>query len=317
VTDTGESGSGSRGSAWSSGKSILRIIRDNLVNSATVSVALYAFIRGLVTPYTAKDIAFLLSTIVGLLGLNALDGFIERRVQLKGIETTIRRASSSAIKIEVDMAHVRGDLTTLALAVSGLRLGASATQLLIERPEVPRDRLRHAKCICWTGVTLRTSLRQRLTDLRTALEHNASLTILMIDPSNYVLKNELCLREGVRYEYIDAVLTSTILNLQLLADSPPEGISYSLGWHRYFPTCGLLIIDPDDGDGICYVEPYHADRSKETTFIVHATTDAAWFRFFMDQFHAMRQRAEVYKVTGPADVEEAAQRGADAKQGQT
>lgn len=288
---------------------LARFVLDNLVDSATVAVALYALVRGLLSGFTSKDVPFLLSTIVGLLALHSIDGFIERQGRLREITNTVRSVGASAHQVSSELGTIRDGVEGVALAVSGLRLGASATQLLVDAPEVPRDRLVHATKILWCGVTLRSSLRQRLPDLRAAISHGADICLLVVDPSKVRLKDELTFREGVKYEYIDAVLKSTVLNLQLLSNNVPAGGQYYLGLHRVLPTYGLLIIDPDDSDGICYLELYHPDMGRQCSIVIHATADAAWFSFFVDQFEAMRRQAEVYRIRTPADVELAVTRG--------
>jgi hypothetical protein len=291
-----------------------RLARDNLVTVLTIGVALYALGRGLFIPYTAANDVFLLAVIVGLMGFNAVDGLIERHVRLREMDTKIRKLSLAAEQTTKDLAALNDGLAAVGLSVSGLRLGSSATQLLIEQPSIPAERIQRAAKIYWSGVTLRSSLRQRLNDLKVALAHGADIRLLIIDPSNTQLKEELTVRQGEKYEYVDAVLKSTVLNLQLLADTEPDGASFQLGLHRVFPTYGLTILDPDDPDGVCYVELYHSKRSKESTFVVHATADAAWYRFFVDQFQAMMNRSAVFEIRRPPDVDAAVERGASYEQ---
>jgi hypothetical protein len=287
-----------------------RFARDNLIDLTTVGVALYTVIRGEVAGFTGKDVPFILSVVVGLLALHSVDGFIERQVRLRDITATVRHTGSSADQAAKDLALLRDEVEVVRLSVKGLRLGASATQLLLDDVDIPHDRMMHARKIYWCGVTLRSRLRQRLTDLGIALAHGADIRILIVDPSKVRLKDELTFREGVKYEYIDAVLKSTLLNLQLLAENLPDGGWYQLGLHRVLPAYGLLILDPDDPDGVCYVEPYHPDRRRQSFVVVHATTDAAWFQFFTEQFDTMMSQAELYRIISPTDVERAAERGA-------
>jgi hypothetical protein len=288
----------------------LRFLRDNLVDLATVAVAFYFLIKGQVSGFAAKDVPALLSVVVGLIGLNSVELLIDRQVRLRKITAAVERANSSADTVADSIVELQQQVRTVGLSVSALRLGASATQLLVERPEIPRERIMHAEKIYWSGVTLRSSLRQQLHDLNIAISHGADVRILIIDPSKIRLKDELTFREDVKYEYIDAILKSTELNLQLLASGLPPGSGYRLGLHRVLPSYGMLILDPDDSDGVCYVELYHPEKSRQTTFVVHATADAAWFRFFVDQFDATLKRSEVYRIMTTLDVENAVKRGA-------
>jgi hypothetical protein len=269
-----------------------RLARDNLITFTTIVIALYAFIRDQFEPYVNTDVPFLLAVVVGLLGLNAVDGLIDRQVKLRELGNKVEQ---------------------LGFSINGIRLGSSATQLLLEQVDIPSDRLKRAARIYWTGVTLRSTLRLRLNDLEFALAHGSDLRILIIDPSSDRLKQELAFREQAKIDYIDAVLMSTMLNLQILAEKAPADASFRLGLHRNFPAYGLTILDPDDPDGVCYVELYHPLRKQECVFVVHATADAAWFRFFVDQFHAMAQQAAVFEIRSPGDVDAAAATGADGR----
>jgi hypothetical protein len=267
---------------------------------------LYIVIRGRIDAYDAHDVPLLLSLVVGLLGLNALDGLVDRKSKLSTISAEVAAAADEARATATELTALQGRVESLRLSLDALHVGATATQLLADHIDVPRESIQRARRIYWSGVTLRAKLRQCLPDLGVALSHDADVTFLMVDPAAKPLKKELTVREGIKYEYIDSVLNSTLLNLQLLAEDMPDGAMFHLGFHQVFPSYGLVIINPDDVDGVCYVELYHPNNRGEAMFVVHATADAFWFRFFVEQFGALAAKCRSYDINAPDDVERVA-----------
>lgn len=289
------------------------LIRNNITPFVTVMISLYVLVRGQVEAYGANDIPVLLSFVVGLLGLNALEGLIDRKNRLVEISsgvTATREATSTASE---ELVTLRNDIRELRLSLDALHVNATATQLLSDGIEIPREAFQRARKIYWSGVTLRVSLRQYLFDLEKALSHDADLTFLIIDPAVEHLKSELAIREGSKYEHVGSVLDSTQLNFQLLAKHLPRQGFFRLGMHQVFPTYGLIILNPDDEDGVCYVEMYHPNNRRRAVFVVHATADASWFRFFVEQFDAMLTKCRYYDVYTPNDVERAVKKTPNAQ----
>jgi hypothetical protein len=134
------------------------------------------------------------------------------------------------------------------------------------------------------------------------LRHGADLSLLILDPASAALRAELNVRQQATPDLIDGVLASTMLNLQVLADNVPRHSFFRLGFHPVFPSYGLTILDPDDDDGLCFVEMYPTNKRAGATFVVHAVADAAWFKYFVEEFVALRSQARVYEIHGPADV---------------
>jgi hypothetical protein len=291
---------GSRSTAW-------RLLRDNATPAAIVGLALYAIIRGQIENYDAGDVPFLMSVVAGLIGLTAVDSFIERKSRLTEMAAELRRLEAHGQAARQTDSEVQRELTDIRLAVSALQHGAAASTFLADDQEIPRERFQRARTIYWTGVTLRVRLRQRLRDLGVALEHGADLSLLIIDPQPDELREELTVREKVQRNFVDGVFSSTLLNLQLLAGKVPRQVSFRLGFHPVFPTVGLTIFDPDDADGVCYVEIYPTEKGSGATFVVHASADPIWFRYFVGEFVTQRERARVYEVRNPSDVEAAVQ----------
>lgn len=283
-------------------------LRDNTIFFATVGVAGYVVIRGQVYGYQQTQLPFLINLLIAVLGLNAVDSIIERN-------TRSAKMSRGMINLQHGTAEVRRELTGLheqlvsaRLILDGLSINAVASQFLREDASIPRDRLRRARTIYWSGVTLQSSLRQHLPDLGSALAHGASLHVLVLDPGSRELRKELAVREKAKAEYVDGVLKSMLLNLQILASGLALGNSYRLGFHQIFPTYGLTIIDPEDADGVCIIDIYHPDRRHCSAFSVHATTDAAWFSFFVSQFRALMDTCTAHVIWSPEDVEDAVSR---------
>lgn len=286
---------GRRGSAaW-------RLLRDNVTPAMTVGFALYAIVRGQVDGYDAQDLPFLMSVVVGLIGLTAVDSFIERKGRLSEIASKLQALEQHGLAARQSATDVERELADLRLALSALQHGAAASTFLTEDEAIPRERFQRARTIYWTGVTLRVKLRQRLGDLETALKHGVDLSLLIVDPALEELRAELAVRETVQCNVIEGILSSTLLNLQLLAAKVPRRAFFRLGFHPVFPPCGLTIFDPEDADGVCYVELYPTEKRGGPTFVVHASADPVWFRYLVAEFVAQRERARRYEIRLPAD----------------
>jgi hypothetical protein len=282
---------------------VLRLIAENVTGTAIVLLAINVLLQEYLNGYEAEDVPFLLSVVVGILGLTAVDWFVDRKLRLGEITNSLGGLRLQAAELSAQLGSANGRLSELWLLADALKAGAGAGQLLHDRPEVPRERIRRARKILWSGVTLRSSLGQRLPDLMTAMLHRADLTILIADPSSRSLREELVYREGVRDDYVEGVFLSTLLNLQVLAERLPQGASFELGFHSVHPTYGLLIIDPDDEDGLSYVDLYHPEQQVSSSFVLHAAQDSHWFRIFVEQFREWTTRARTVCIRNPSDVE--------------
>ncbi len=282
---------------------LLSGIREHALTVATLGVAAYVIIRGELEGYKATQLAFLIALLIAILGLNALDSIVDRSTRSPRVSRQLSQLEIQLRESRADVGAVAEKLRHVELILDGLRLDAVASQFLHDEVDIPRERLRRAGMVYWSGVTLRASLRLHLAELGTALSHGARLTVLVADPSSERLVSELVDREKAKREYIDGVLKSMVLNMQVLASHLPAGHSFRLGFHQTYPTYGLTIIDPDEPDGICLVDIYHPDRDACSSFNVHATADAAWFAFFVKEFHALLAACRTSDVEEPNDVE--------------
>lgn len=281
-------------------------IRDNLLLVATLTIAGYVVIRGELVGFQQKELPFLVALLLAVLGLNAIDSIIDRNTRTTRMNQRLNTLIGRADVSFGELSTLQSQLSNIELVLNGLKLNAVASQFLHDQAEVPRERLRRATTIYWSGATLQASLRQRLPDVGMALSHGASLFILVLDPASRELTRELTTREHAKEEYISGVLKSMILNLQVLAGRLSVGNFFRLGFHQVFPTYGITILDPEDPDGLCIVELYNPDGEACATFNVHATTDAAWFALFVDQFRASMNSCRLSNIWNPDDVEAAA-----------
>lgn len=282
---------------------ILFLLRDNLVYAATLGIAAYVVIRGEIYGYQQSQLPFLISLLIAVLGLNAVDSLIERNTRTGKVDKTLTKLLQNNALTGHGLAELQAQMTTARLLLDGLSINAVATQFLRDEVHIPRDRLRRARTIYWSGVTLRMTLRQYLPDISAALSYGANLRLLVLDPTSKDLRRELVSREHAKDEYIDGVLKSMLLNLQLLASNLTPGNSFMLGFHQIYPTYGLIILDPEDPDGMCVVDIYHPNRQSCATFSLHATTDAAWFAFFVSQFRTLMTTCRDHVIWNPDDVE--------------
>lgn len=282
-----------------------------LVSSFTAAVIIglstYIVIRGQVRSYGEQDLPFLLSVLVGLMGLMALDWIIERKYALSSLKKTVDAlAAGQQASVEAAQGLDRR-IDKLSFDVSGIGSGANIGRFLESDVRIPHERLKRARKVLWSGVSLEYVLPLGLKDLEKAVKHRAEICILIADPYSDEVAADLRKRSGAKKDRLDGFLGSAMLNLQLLAMEVPDDFSFRLGFHQTFPSYGLLIIDPDDEDGICHVRLHHPDQQENCSFVLHATRDEYWFNVFVRQFREWESMAEVTRVSRPVDVGNGAQ----------
>lgn len=292
---------GKRDTVSSSPKGLLGLTP---VTFFTTGLALYSVVRGMFWGFEENELLFLLAIVTGLLGMEAFNSALERRSQSRPLRRQLAEMSKRQEESATTLVDALERFDQMQLSINGLRLGAGAGQLLLTEFDIPRDRMQRARQIQWSGITLRTRLRQRLPDLGIALAHGARLDLLAMDPSSADLRAELAVRESSKPQYVEGVMQSMVLNLQLLSEKAVGNPSLKLGFHQVFPTYGLIVLDPQDADGICLVELYNPDLNREAVFVVHATLDASWFKFFVEQFAIMQSKCRTRVVRSPQEVDD-------------
>ena len=259
--------------------------------------------RGQISSYGDKDIPFLLSVLVGLTGLTALDWLIEREARFVALSRKVDDVDSAGAKIHGGIEVIQQSLAELASGVDALRVRAHIGASLQDRLDIPHERIRRARKILWSGIALEYVLPQALVPLEEAVRHHADLTILIADPTSLNLRSELQTRIGQNFDRLDGHLKSAILNLQLLAAHLPKSTSFTLGFHQFVPKYGMLVIDPDDYDGLCYISFHHPNDQIGCVFVLHAQQDKHWFKIFTDQFELARLHTRLVEISAPADID--------------
>lgn len=83
-----------------------------------------------------------------------------------------------------------------------------------------------------------------------------------------------------------------------IANTPSSTGNMEVGYLPYIPSFGLVLIDPDQPHGTCFVELYH-HRSAEPNpaFELRVSDDPFWFRFFQNQWEILWNSCRIEKIS--------------------
>lgn len=281
------------------------LIQSNITAAITIGTAAYILIRGQVSSYGNRDLPFLISVLIGLTGLTALEWVIERKTRIAVIDKKLDGVNERNDAMNTALADISSKLRTLTSSIDAVAVGAHVGSFLEGELPLPQERMKRARKILWSGVSLQYVLPQGLGALEKAVEHRAEITILVADPRSSLIMQEINSHVRPEADRLDGFLKSAVLNLQLLAMQLPPFYSFRLGFHQVLPSYGLLLVDPDDDDGVCYVNLHHPDQRTNCSFVLHATRDEYWYRVFASQFEMWAKSARTIEVSQPSNIEDA------------
>ncbi len=83
-----------------------------------------------------------------------------------------------------------------------------------------------------------------------------------------------------------------------IANTPGSIGKVEIGYLPYVPSFGLVIIDPDQPHGTCFVELYH-HRSAEPNpaFELRASEDPFWYNFFVNQYKILWESCRIEELS--------------------
>jgi hypothetical protein len=148
-----------------------------------------------------------------------------------------------------------------------------------------KQRVVRAADIRFAGVTLSRTMRAYVDDLQKSLERGASVQILVIDPTGSV--PEEAARRSTIPDQPDVFEHRVRSTLYVLRDlHPKERLEVRL--LPFLPAFGLLMLDPDDDDGVVHVElGTHRSPGRDPGFTLTAGRDHHWCRHFKAEFDRM------------------------------
>jgi hypothetical protein len=250
-------------------QTFVEYLLDNLFDIATIVVAGYLVIRHQVKPFTSSDIGELATWILAVLGLIAVSGLWDRNRRLHRIE------------------RLSEESRDLALRYLTRRVRASDF-FLSERRLSDKD-LSSATTVFMVGKTLARTTREYMYILGQRLVAGATIRFVILDPNSEALLEQAVLQSfGAPIDFWRNTLHTVETVIDAIAKTPGSKGKVEIGYLPYIPSFGLIMLDPDEPHGFCFVELYH-HRSAEfkPSFELRASDDPHWYKFFRQQFEIM------------------------------
>ncbi|MGN9838061.1 hypothetical protein ACTMTI_08055 [Nonomuraea sp. H19] len=145
------------------------------------------------------------------------------------------------------------------------------------------ERVARADDIRFAGVTLSRTVRAHVDDLRKSLGRGASVKVLLIDPKGTV--PEEAARRSTIPDHSDVFEHRVMSTIYLLRDL--EG-SIEVRFLPFVPAFGVILLDPDDDDGVVHVElGMHSATGRDPVFTLTPRRDHYWYEHFKTEFDRM------------------------------
>lgn len=247
-------------------RAFVEYLLDNLFDIFTILVAGYLVIRGQIQPFTNENIPDLATWILAVLGLIAVSGLWDRNRRMNRIEKLSEESRDLILR------HLSGK--------------THADDFFQPEEVIPDKVMGSATTIYFVGVTLSGTATRYANILRQRLAVGANIKIIMVEATDSVLE-DLKLRSWAKVEptyYPDRLKSVKSQFEYILQESAGKG-KLELGHLPFHPSFGLIMIDPDQPHGVCYVNIYpHKLTGPRPSFEVRASDDPMWYGFFRKQF---------------------------------
>jgi hypothetical protein len=256
-------------------QTFVEYLLDNLFDIVTIVVAGYLVIRHQVQPFASTDIAELATWILAVLGLIAVSGLWDRNRRLHRIEKLSEEGRNLALRY--------------------LSRKVRASDFFLSEQRVSEKDLSSAYTVFLVGKTLTRTTREFMYVFRRRLVAGATIRFIILDPESDVTLQQAVLQSfDAPIDYWRDTLRAVETVIDAVAKTPGNTGKVEIGYLPFLPSFGLLMIDPDQSHGVCFVELYH-HRSAESnpTFELRATDDPHWYRFFREQFDLLWKSCRV------------------------
>ncbi len=245
---------------------MVSFLLDNIADLATLLVALVVVLWHQVSPF---DLPTLASWILAVIALVAISGLWDRNRRMRRLEDLV--VDTNEI--------VRSQLAEAPRAGSFFSRNIEPREL--------EDSFSAANHICICGLTLARTTRQFMDAFSRRLEAGADVRLAILDPSNTGLMEMMAARSmgTTTAEFWATRLKTVVQVVEATGARPPHGGQLSLGFAPFPPSFGLILIDPDQEHGKCFVEIYHHKTAeRNATFRLTRADDPYWYSFFHNQW---------------------------------
>lgn len=248
----------------------IEFVLDNLFDMITVVAAGYIVTRHQITPFTPSDIGTLATWILAIMGLLAVSGLWERNRKLRRIENLAEQGRD--------------------LVLRRISREVSASEFLTTERRVSSDTFASADVILLAGITLTRTTREYMHVLGQRLVSGAHIRTVSIDPALPSVMEVMAARSmgDTTAEYWSTRMQTVGTVIEAIANTPGSKGSLEVGHLPYIPSFGLIMIDPDQDHGVCFVELYHHKTAElNPSFVLKASRDPFWFKFFRNQYEVL------------------------------
>ena len=244
---------------------MLKLLEGALDYTPVIITVLFAALASLIATSSNTTAEELLQWTLAVLALMATTQLIDRFRILRSLEARVERLASR------NREHMAaGDL------------------FIRDRPDL-QERLRQARSIAISGVSLARTSVSLWPILQERLEQRVPIRIMLLDPdhsaadvASYRIQRH---QDPVR---IRAEIRHALGNFAALSEQKPAlSATFQLRLLPYAIPCGIWIIDGGSAKAEIWVEMYTFRETVEPTFHLLPHRDGEWFSLFEGQFEKM------------------------------
>jgi hypothetical protein len=155
---------------------------------------------------------------------------------------------------------------------------------------VTKQDVHGARQVYVVGMVLDRTMRDMMTAFAELLSEGAELKVVVLDPHDSDIMKILPRRSygSQNSEWWKQRIEQTVGHI---FDIPKNGSAHGsleIGYLPFFPSFGMILIDPKASNGRVLLEIYHHRTAEENpSFSIQAQIDPFWFDFFQRQFDVL------------------------------
>ncbi|NUS07692.1 MAG: hypothetical protein HOV97_34590 [Nonomuraea sp.] len=232
---------------------------------------------------TGKNLEIYVTAVIAIaVGVLGVFGVVNGQVLAAATLATLALLTVTALGPKHQVADLESRVAELNRLV---RAQLSGQAFLTTRREGLEQRVARTGDLRFAGVTLSRTIRAHVEDLHKALERGASLKVLMIDPSSTAPE------EAARRSTIPGqadVFVHRVKSTVYLLRGLPHRERVEVRFLPFVPAYGLILLDPDDDDGVIHVElGSHRTVGHDPVFTLIRHRDHVWCERFTSEFDRM------------------------------
>ncbi len=257
-------------------RKVIEFLLDNLLDFATIALAVFVFIRYQVRPSAAADIAELAPWILAVLALIAVSGIWDRSRRMGRMESLLNENR--------DLSENNQNLIRRAI-----NRNIRADDFLLTDRDLKEESFASARRIILTGVTLQHRTSQFTHMLEQRLRAGASVQLVLLEPSDSNLQQMVARGWGeATVDLYRTIINSTLAQLEIIARNAQSQEQLEIGFLPFYPGMAFEMIDPDEPHGTCWVTILpHKSTKPSPAFRLQASEDPHWYSFFREQFNLL------------------------------